>query len=242
MQRLPGVIVIGILASAAAFGQSAPPPRFEVASVKATGGGAFSTRPDRTAGRLRWTTQLCYLIGYAYQLDFSLVSGKCGSIYSVEATFDPAATDDQVRLMVQSLLTDRFKLRTHRVTTEADGYAMTIGKGGLKIKEASATDEPGISAIFEGKGVILITSHAVPLSQLATTLQRSTRIPVWDRTSLSGNYSFALRYSPDLSADSSAAAPLLTTAIQETLGLRLEKQKGTVESLVIDSVEEPSEN
>jgi uncharacterized protein (TIGR03435 family) len=261
MRRVaPVTFVISLLAGAAAYGQPAPQPRFEVASVK-KGGDVFSTRPDRTAGRIRWTTQLCYLIGYAYQLDFSRVSGKpCGSIYSVEATFDPAATDDQVRLMIQSLLSDRFKLRTHRATTEADGYALTIGKGGLKIKEANATDEPPampdwvkdaspalraetyIFLTMPEKGVIAVTGRRVSMSQLAVTLQRSTQMPVWDRTGLSGNYYFAFRYALDFSADQGADAPLLTTALQESLGLKLEKQKGPVESLVIDYVEEPSEN
>jgi len=44
--------------------------------------------------------------------------------------------------MIQSLLTERFKMRAHRVTAEADGYAMVVGKGGLKIREAKVDDEP----------------------------------------------------------------------------------------------------
>jgi len=92
------MFAIGFWAAAAAYGQNVPQTRFEVASVK-PGGDIFSTRPDRSGGRIRWTTQLCYLIGYAYRLDFSRVSGRpCGAIYSLEAMFDPATTDDQVRL------------------------------------------------------------------------------------------------------------------------------------------------
>src|ERR1035437_8403980 len=89
------------LATAAAYGQSAPQPRFEVASVKPAGS-IFSRKPERSGGRFRWTTQLCYLVGYAHRLDYPRVSGRniC-STYSVEATFDPAATDDQVRSEIQ---------------------------------------------------------------------------------------------------------------------------------------------
>jgi uncharacterized protein (TIGR03435 family) len=189
------------------------------------------------------------------------VSGRnCGSTYSVEATFDPAATDDQVRLMVQSLLRDRFKMRSHRVTTEADGYALVIGKGGLKIREAKVADEPPnmpewvkdaspalkaesfISATIPEAGVIAITGRRVSMSQLAETLQRSISMPVWDRTGLSGNYYFAFRYTEFLSADTATDAPSLATALQESLGLKLEKTKGPVEGLVIDYIEEPSEN
>jgi uncharacterized protein (TIGR03435 family) len=248
------------LAAATAYGQTAPQPRFEVASVK-PGGDIFSTRPARSVGRIRWTTQLCYLIGYAHRLDFSRVSSpNCGSTYSIEATFDPSATDDQVRLMVQSLLRDRFKMRAHRVTTEADGYALVIGKGGLKIREAKVADEPPgmpewvkdaspalkaesyISATTPEAGVIAITGRRVSVSQLAETLQRLMSMPVWDRTGLSGNYYFAFRYTQFLSADLETDAPSLATALQENLGLKLEKQKGPIEGLVIDYIEEPSEN
>lgn len=248
------------LAAATACGQTAPEPRFEVASIKSAGN-IFSARPDRSGGRIRWTTQLCYLIGYAHRLDFSRVSGRnCDSTYSIEATFDAAATDDQVRLMVQSLLRDRFKMRAHRVTTEADGYALVIGKSGLKIKEAKVADEPPsmpewvkdassalkgesyISATIREVGVIAITGRRVSMSQLAGTLQRSMNMPVWDRTGLSGNYYFAFRYMEFLSADLETDAPSLATALQENLGLKLEKQKGPLEGLVIDYLEEPSEN
>ena len=248
------------LATAAAYGQSAPQPRFEVASVKPAGS-IFSRKPERSGGRIRWTTELCNLVGYAHRLDSSRVSGRnCGSTYAIEATFDPAATDDQVRLMVQSLLRDRFKMRAHRVTTEADGYALVIGKGGLKIREAKVADEPPsmpewakdrssawkaesyISATIPEGGVIAITGRGVSMSQLAETLQRSIDMPVWDRTGLSGNYYFAFRYTEFLSADLDTDAPSLATALQQNLGLKLEKQKGPVEALVIDYIEEPSEN
>jgi uncharacterized protein (TIGR03435 family) len=254
------MFAIGLLAASPAYGHTDPQPRFEVASIK-PGGDIFSTRPARTVGRIKWTTQLCYLIGYANRLDFSRVSSpRCGVIYTVEATFAPAATDDQVRLMLQSLLNDRFKLRAHRVTTQADGYALVIGKGGLKIKEAKEADEPPgmpewvkdtspalraesyISATMPEAGVIAITGRRVSMAQLVETLQRSLGMPVWDRTGLSGNYYFAFRYTQVFRPDLETDAPSLATALQDNLGLKLEKQRGPVETLVVDSIEAPSEN
>jgi uncharacterized protein (TIGR03435 family) len=228
----------------AASGQIAQQPHFEVASIK-PGGDWFSTKPDLTTGRIRWTTQLCYLIGYAYRVDFTSVSGQpSGAVYSIEATFDPAATSDQVRWMIQSLLADRFKLRAHRVTVQADGYALSIGKGGFKIRETSVApgqDGEAWTAISEA-GVFVATGRRASISQLAEALQRSLGMWVWDRTGLAGNYDFTFSYALGLSADSSNGAPALTTVLQETLGLKLEKQKGPVETLVIDSIEEPSQN
>ncbi len=258
MNVMAAVMMIGSVATANS--QTAPQPRFEVASVK-PGGDVFSTRPERLQGRIRWTTQLCYLVGYAYHLDFSRVSGRsCGAIYAIEATFDPASTDDQVRQMVQSLLTDRFKMRAHRVTTEADGYGLVIGRGGPKIRAVNPSDEPPpmpewvknaspvlksqsyIAATISEAGVTAITGRRVSMAQLAETLQRSVKTPFWDRTGLTGEFYFAFRFTQDLSPDVVTDAPSLAAALQENLGLKLEKQKGPVETLVIDSIDEPSGN
>jgi uncharacterized protein (TIGR03435 family) len=254
------MFAVGLLAATAAYGQDAAHPRFEVASIK-PGGNVFSTKPDRLPGRIRWTTQVVYLIGYAHRLDFSRVSGlHNGSVYTVEATFDPRATDDQVRLMLQSLLTDRFKMRSHRVTVEHDGYALYLGKADFRIKQAPAAGEhTGVSGSDNGAsralaagsyiaatmpvaGVIAITGRKASVSQLAETLQRVVGVPVWDRTGLTGNYDFAFRYAQGLSADIKTDAPALATALKENLGLTMKKQKGPLEALVVDYIEEPSAN
>ena len=256
----PVVLVLNVGAGAAEA-QPEPQPHFEVVSVK-PGGDTFSTKPNRSGGRIRWTTQVCYLVGYANHLDVSRVSGKgCGSVYSIEATFDPEATDAQVRSMMQSLLSDRFRMMAHRVSTEADRFALVIGKGGLKIKEANPAAEPPempawirnassafkaesfISSTIPEPGVTAASGRNVSMSQLAETLQRSMKMPVWDRTALTGTYYFAFRYALDSAvADFTSGVPALPTALQESLGLRLEKHKGTVETLVIDQIEAPAEN
>jgi len=230
-----------LLTPAAIRCQTTPQPRFEVTSVKPAGN-IISVKPQRSGGRIRWTTDLCYLIGYAYRLDSSRLSAPCNRTYAVEATFDPGATDDQVRQMMQSLLTDRFKMRAHRVTTEANGLALSVEKGGLKIREDDTAGEPYMAATLADAGVVTITGRGASISQLAETLQRGLGTPVWDRTGLSGIYSFTFRYAQDLIPNLKADAPSLATTLRESLGLKLEKQKGPVETLVIEHIEEPSEN
>src|SRR5690349_1626310 len=92
-------------------------PVFEVASVKriAVLGGlpdGFSMTPRRSGGRLTWTTNRTLLLRYAFQLDGARIvgTGIDDGFYAIEATTDPSATEDQIRLMLQSLLADRFKL------------------------------------------------------------------------------------------------------------------------------------
>ena len=235
-------------------------PQFEVASVKP--GGRFAwTGPDRAGGRIRWTAQLGYLIAYAYNIDIMRLEGShLGAIYALEATFDPAATDEQVRLMVRSLLADRFKMRVHSVTEEVEGYALTVGKGGLKIMEAKEGGPPppvpewitDVSAAMNAQGyvsamipepdVAAIVGRRASMSKLAWGLERTTGKPVWDQTGLSGDYYFGFRYAQSLSdVDSTVQYPLLETALHN-LGLEIKKQKGPIEKLVVDHFEAPSEN
>jgi uncharacterized protein (TIGR03435 family) len=226
----------------AATAQTAPPPRFEVASVK-PGGDTFSTKPQRAGGRIRWTTELCYLVGYAYRLDFSRVSyAHCGVTYSLEATFDPASSEDQVRQMIQSLLTERFQMRAHRITTQTDGYGLVLAKDRLKVSESKAEDEaPAIWATTPDAGVIAITARRVSIAQLAELLHRNLDTPVWDRTGISGAYSFSFRFTQSPDSVANPDAPSLATALRDALGLKLEKQKGPVETLIIDAIREPVE-
>ncbi|MGA3235016.1 MAG: M56 family metallopeptidase [Bryobacteraceae bacterium] len=263
-----GPIAVGVLhptrIQARSQPQTAAPLSFDVASVKPVDQPWLQVFPQRTGGRVTWTTDLHYLVGYAYHLQDWRISGPLpGSdcIYAVDATMAPAATEDQVRLMFQSLLADRFKMAAHRVTKEVEGYALTVGKNGPKFKEAKAEEKPAalpewfqkqgdIAAQLEGKvvatipkaGVGAITGRRASMLQLTEALQRVLRLPVLDQTGLSGNYYFALEFAQeDHPAD--VDAPPLFTAIQESLGLKLERHKGPVEMLVVDHIEKtPTEN
>ena len=110
---------------------------FDVASVKSPADQSIlETRPRRTVGRFRWKTQLMYLLGYAYRKEWWRISEKpvsgpvsLGSIYEIEATTSPETTEDQERLMLQTLLLERFKMVVHRETRDAvQGYALTVAK------------------------------------------------------------------------------------------------------------------
>lgn len=243
------VLAVGFAALVAVRAQPASPPQFEVASVKRAPSGplgdVFSTKPDVSRGRIRWTTELDYLIGYAYKLDVSRVLSctSCGRIYSIEAIFDPEASDEQVRFMLQSLLADRFKLRSHSVSTQAEGFALVLAKGGPKAKAADPKEAESYAfATLPEPGIVAITGRGASIPQLVAALQRVVAAPVWDKTGLSGKFNFEFRCAPFTDAGADSGAPSLGTALQENLGLKLEKQTGPVETLVVDHVEEPSEN
>ncbi len=241
--------------------QAQPEASFEVASVKPVAGDIIATKPTRTGGKITWTSDLGYFVSYAWNLPFPFISGAIprASVFRLDATFDPAATDDQVRLMFQSLLKDRFKTVAHRVTKEGDGYALSPGKNGFKIKEAKPGDPPpplpewyggvsvagaegNISATSPERGVVAITGRRVSMASLVETLKHQLGGKmVWDQTGVMGDYYFAFRYAQDDNPESDA--PSLAAALRENLGLELKKQKGPVEMLVVDKMEkEPTEN
>ncbi len=90
-----------------------------------------------------------------------------------------------------------------------------------------------------------LTAQAVPLSTLATFLAQKLSRPVDDKTGLTANYDFTLKWSPDEVAQDSQNAntpPSIYTALQEQLGLKLESTKGPVDTIVVDHIDPPTEN
>jgi uncharacterized protein (TIGR03435 family) len=224
----------------------------------------FSSREQRSPGRFSWQTQLAYLVRYAFNIEFTRINGGTGlgKIYEVDATLNPKATGDEVRLMVRSLLEDRLKMTWHYETRQSDGWALTVAKNGPKIRAyndgeppppmpAWNKDIPDLSAndgriwgILREPYVVSLTARRITMAQLCGDLELDRKKPVWDETGLNGKYCVALRYAvEETPSEIEVNAPPLNTALQMELGLKLEKRSGTVQVLVIDHNETaPAEN
>jgi uncharacterized protein (TIGR03435 family) len=159
-----------------------------------------------------------------------------------EADSDHILTTSESRLMVQSLLADRFQLKVRRVTQEAPVYALVIGKNGPKLKAADADAKGGWSIHGTGTGLHMETTKGT-MEQLARQLSFTAGRPVVDRTNLAGYYVYTLDWFP---ADRIAPPELdvlsMFDALREQLGLKLESGKGPVEKLLIEHAEKPSRN
>jgi len=230
-------LVITAMVGAAAWAQ-----QFEVASIKRSdpdhvGVQTFFSPGGRFSAL---TAPLKSLVCFAYQLRDHQVAGGAGWVetepFDITAKAEGEASYDQLRLMVQALLADRFQLKFHRETREQPVYSLVVAKGGPKVQEAkSAGRGVGIGARgrLNGNGADMATFA----SALAGKLGRS----VVDRTGLKGVYDFVVTWTPD-EEQVNAPGPSLFTAMQEQLGLKLESTKGPVEVLVIDHAARPSEN
>jgi uncharacterized protein (TIGR03435 family) len=158
------IVACAMIVSAQAQDQSAT-PRFEVASVKpsvptpsnagagggrmADGGGVcvLSLKIDPARVDIQCAT-LLDLIGYAFRFSPARISGPdwmtppSSPRFDIAAKTPQSASSDQVPEMVRALLADRFKLATHRGTTERSIYALVVAKGGLKVQPAGLKVQP----------------------------------------------------------------------------------------------------
>lgn len=263
---------IGLLFPAVlAFAQTPERPRFEVASIKPTKGIGASTGGAGVGSASEHNITVRFLLWFSYRVQPFQIVGGPGWIdtdkFDIEAhAEDRNAGPDQVRLMLQSLLEDRFHLKLHQEKRPSPVYALVVAKGSPKMKldpDQSSSDVNGPSppdsplpnrgAIRFGQGSLL--ANAVPLAFFSRMLsQRLDRLVV-DRTNLTGRYDFLLQWKPGPGENSNdplgqtppaesdiESRPSLFTAIQEQMGLKLESTREAIEVLVIDHIEKPTEN
>lgn len=142
---------------AAQSGDVSAKPSFDVVSVKPAEqcGQSFSpspgakifigSAPKYQPGRYTACGSLMTLIGDVYKIEFSQLTGgpewAGKALFQIEAKTEESAGKDEVRLMVQNMLEDRFKLKFHRETRETSVYSLVVAKDGHKLKEAK--DENG---------------------------------------------------------------------------------------------------
>jgi uncharacterized protein (TIGR03435 family) len=239
-----------LLAAPQVLAQRQPPApvTFEVASIRPHQGDVVMMGGQFSGPRIRLVALILLdLVGNAYHRDGYQISGAQGWMASqrydlqANAPGDTAPTQDNLRLMLQALLADRFQLKVHMETKERPVYALVVAKSGGKLKESTA-DEYSQTASGARNAHMIFTKAT--MEQLAGNLYYSVGRPVFDKTGLRGFYDFTLDWIPDYggapAADSNGVE--IFTALQEQLGLKLEPQKASIEMLVIDHAEKPSEN
>ena len=195
-------------------------------------------------------------------------------IYDIEATgtvppgLPVKERTDRIKVMLQTLLADRFKLAVHHETRSMPVYALSVDKGGPKLERADVQEENCPEATpSPSPGTLNVTCHsfmggrgrglharAVDMSDLSNALENWTDRPLLDKTGIKGL--FRIDTTPWLAMQPGQPPPVDAKAedgtnisdlptifdVLKRLGLKMESQKATVDVLVVDHIERPTEN
>ena len=253
------------------FGQTAATtPTFDIADVHVSPRSDWvKSAPKAMQGdflnggryELRRATMLD-LVRAAYGVDADKVFGGPSWLdydrFDIIAKAPPATRPETLRLMLQSLLADRFGLVVKRDSRPVDGYVLSAGKGKPKLKAAEGGGSSGCQSLAPKIGDVpygTIQCRSVTLEAFASALRRLaggsfTNLPVVDGTAIEGNWDIDLQYPLrviTIGAAGGAATPTggngVIDAVEKQLGLTLELQKVPQPVLVVESVkEQPSAN
>lgn len=195
---------------------------------------------------------LAGLIQTAYQIDADQISGAPNWIsserYDILAKVGNSPADEMQginpshrgpengQLLLQALLSDRFKLAVHQESKLVPVYALVIASDGPKLMESNARADSDLRIIQVENG--RIAGREVPIATLARILSEQLKQPVLDETGLDHHYDVTFQWD----ANPVPSVPAMSAALQEQLGLRLIPQLMSKEFIAIDHVEAPSAN
>jgi uncharacterized protein (TIGR03435 family) len=232
---------------------------FEVASIRpsqSSAGAVFGIKPlPGGSGYTAQNVPFKLMMSLMYKVPMRQILGGPDWIntdrFDIEARTDHPSSVDELHVMFQNLLADRFNLRFHKDMKEGPVYALTVEKSGLKMKADGSGQAFGIPIVPAPGGGF--TGTRVPMQYLiwwlGQQLQNDGR-PVVDETGLGQSYDFTLKFAPQLPPNISSDSlppemqnlPSIFDAVKQQLGLKLEAQRGPVEYYIIENVDKPSAN
>jgi uncharacterized protein (TIGR03435 family) len=240
----PSLLLLAMAASA--FAQTTP-ETFDVTSIHTAAivirdPHAFPIHFSPTSVTMRSVT-LKGAIAWSWSVMDNEVQGPGwldSDYYDVIAKSSAPHTEDQLRRMFQTALAERFGVRVHSERKMMQAYVLTVDKAGLKMTETAA----------EGEGMIepqpqrmALAMRKTSMSEIATVISRVLQTPVVDATNLKGRYDAVFdmtKYAQDMHPAEGAPvdmAGVMTTALREEIGLRIEPKKTAVDIVVVDHAE-----
>jgi uncharacterized protein (TIGR03435 family) len=250
-------VFLTVTLAAAALAQTAP--SFEVASIRVSepgkreGGENPMKRDMRTGimaqvspdGVIIRNSSLRSIICWAYRMfDYQLKGPDWlgAARFDITAKAGREATNEELRLMLRTLLADRFKMVSHTDNKEMGAYVLTIAKSGLKVKESTSGD--GDFDIEPNQQKMSVTVKRAGIDNLCDALGNIFKAPIIDQTGLKGKYDATfdiMKYMADMRPTESGTPPdplaIIIRGLQEELGLKLEPKKTQVDLLIVEKIE-----
>jgi len=241
------VLLVAIVVHSA----SAAGPEFAVASIRPSAEQVKFEHDGKTEFspnglRMRDVT-VATCIKWAYGVQDSQIAGPRWmqqDHFDITARADAPVEKEQMKLMMQKLLADRFQLAFRRENRDMKAYELVVAKGGHKLRESAPETVPD-----RENSAIGTVARAITMREFVDFISGPLNTPVLDMTGLKGRYDFNLDFSTYIPTDEHAMKPdyidgnsIISNALQGELGLKLEMRKAQVEVMVIERLEKPSEN
>jgi uncharacterized protein (TIGR03435 family) len=256
---------IALFAVGVAFGQAFAPQgdlRFEAGTVKPTQPGAPSDGVRPAPGGKRYAGKGLPLRSYlyvAYQVKEEQIAGGPKWLdtepYDLNAEAEKPSSIEDLHIMLQNFLVERFKLQFHFEKKEMQAYTLTADKNGTKNFKrhprspgADFTLDQTENQPFHAKW----NAHCVSLNFFTWRLSGWFDRPIINQTGMDGCFDFQLAFTRELprgmqdgqlfnGVPLDASGPTIFQALQNQLGLKLEEKKALVETMIIDRAERPAE-
>lgn len=255
-----GVDIFALLSGVMSAQVAPAPPAFDIADVHVS---PHVTNPYMRGGVLRSgrydirTASMLDLISTAYSVDAAKVQG--GPSWLDTDRFDIAAKapsntpPETVKVMLQTLLADRFKLKVHMDTKPMPVFVLSLGKGKPKLKESDGSSGAGCRGQQQNPSpgtipYIVVACHNRTMEQLAQDLRDMAggylNNPVVDQTGLKGSWDVEIKWTGrGQLALAGTDGISIFDAVDKQLGLKLEPQKVPIPVIAVDSVNErPTDN
>jgi uncharacterized protein (TIGR03435 family) len=159
--------------------------------------------------------------------------------YDIEAKAADPVPEEQMKLMLQRLLAERFQFAAHHEMREGVHQVLRVAKGGPKLKEAVPV--PGTPTVKHDSANSRIVCTGATLDELLFRLQVMGSQRIYNQTGLAGRYDFTLDYGKYVEdSDPSHRLNALTQArfdAMRELGLQIVEAKMPVDTLVVDHAE-----
>jgi uncharacterized protein (TIGR03435 family) len=251
------------LASQIASAQSTPAssdlPAFDAVTIKPLSPTAHATILGflgDPGGRAYYGGNLKMLVEYAFNLqDYQVVGGPAWTnsqtfiIHAVPPENSPsrsitvqnAEPSPDQRLMLQRMLRERFNFKFHLETRQGEVYILTRGKKPLQLQppKEPAADPRAIVSIEQGD---IVDGEAegenTTTDYMAMRFSSYLRLPVLNQTGITGSYDYNL---PPVDPENKDVVTAVLSVV-DRLGLKLHRGRGPIQTLVIDHVDQPTEN
>ena len=247
-----------VLASCAVLAQAPANPQFDAASIKVAdsrlNGGIADAKffPERFVAT---NVTLQQLIMEAYELEGPEIVGGPDWVHGARATlFDVTAVAGAnvgvgtMRTMLQALLADRFQLQLEREVRTGTVYTLTAGKTKGLQSSRDPAERPVVLLIPDDRGGtyrLHYEGHNATMDTLALMLAGLLKAPVSNKTELKGGFDFRVTFAAPqapVGIPPDANAPVIFTALETELGLKLVAERGPISQMVIRQASPPSAN